>query len=184
VVDISKALEINGWLNAEEATWLAEQAQKAKLIAEVGSWCGRSTRAMADNTNGLIYAVDTWKGTAADENFPKELYEGYFLDEFTRNLGDHLWNGTVTAFRMTSLEAAAKFAEKGLKFDFIFLDGDHSYESIRNDILAWRPLMREGGVFAGHDYDSGYPGVVQAVRELIAPVPMQVGGSSLWYLKT
>jgi hypothetical protein len=190
MVDISRALETPGWMADFELEWLAEQASKHKMIAEIGSYLGRSTRAMADNTSGVIYAVDTWKGTAGDESFPKEPYKDYFWQEFTKNLGDHLWNRTMTsvrhviAMRMTSLEAAAKFSEKGIKFDFIFLDGDHSYESVRNDILAWRPLMREGGMFSGHDYDSGYPGVVQAVRELIAPVPNQVRGSSLWYLQT
>jgi predicted O-methyltransferase YrrM len=166
---------------AIELPWLAEQARKYHSIVEVGSWLGRSTRAMADNTNGLIYAVDTWKGTPGDEKFPKEPHEGYFLDEFTRNLGDHLWNGTVTALRMTSLEAAAKFAANGTKFDFVFIDGAHDLDSVRNDILAWRPLVEKGGLLSGHDYDWGYPGVVHAVTQLISPVPDQVGGSSLWY---
>jgi predicted O-methyltransferase YrrM len=182
LVDISKALEINGWMNeSTELPWLAEQAQKHYRIVEVGSWLGRSTRAMADNTSGVIYAVDTWKGTLGDENFPKEPHEGYFLDEFTKNLGDHLWNGTVRAMRMTSLEAATKFAGDGVTFDFIFLDAAHDYENIRNDILAWRPLLEKGGTLAGHDFDSFYDGLVRAVRELISPTPNQVGGSSLWY---
>src|SRR5579864_3315474 len=106
MVDISRALTVNGWMSPPELEWLAEQAQKHRHIVEVGSWLGRSTRAMADNTTGLIFAVDTWKGTIADENFPKEPYEDYFYKEFTKNLGDHIWNGTVTAMRMTSLEAA------------------------------------------------------------------------------
>jgi hypothetical protein len=182
LVDISKALKINGWMNeSTELPWLAEQAQKHLHIVEVGSWLGRSTRAMADNTNGLIFAVDTWKGTVGDEKFPKEAYEGQFLDEFTINLADHLLKGTVKEFQMESLEAAGMFARHGVRFDFIFLDGDHSYEAIRGDILAWKPLLEKGGTISGHDFDSAYPGVVQAVRELIAPVPNQVGGSSLWY---
>lgn len=181
MIDLTRALKCEGWMNSDELTFLAEQASKHTLIAEIGSYLGRSTRAMADNATGWIYAVDTWKGTIGDENFPKEPYPDYFFKEFTRNLGDHLWNGVVTAVRMTSLEAAAKFAKDGVRFDFIFLDGDHSYESIKNDILAWRPLLREGGTIAGHDFDSFYDGVVRAVRELIAPVPNQVGGSSLWY---
>lgn len=184
-MNIERALTVNGWMNSSELTFLAEQAQKHKSIVEIGSWLGRSTRAMADNTNGLIYAVDTWKGTPGDENFPKEPYEGYFWQEFQKNLGDHLWNGIVKMFPMTSLEAAVKFAENGMRFDFVFIDSNHSYESVRDDILAWRPLLAEHGTISGHDFDiGGYPGVVQAVRELIAPVPNQVGGSSLWYLET
>jgi predicted O-methyltransferase YrrM len=181
-MNLKKALEIPGWMNeATELPWLAEQASKHKMIAEIGSYLGRSTRAMADNTSGIIYAVDTWEGTLGDEKFPKEPHEGYFLDEFTKNLGDHLWNGTVKALRMTSLEAAAQFARNGVKFDMVFIDSAHDYESVRNDILAWRPLLEKGSLLALHDYDSGYPGTVQAVRELISPTPLQVGGSSLVY---
>ena len=182
-MNLRRALETNGWMSEPELQWLAEQAHSSKMIAEIGSWMGRSTRAICDNTDGLVFAVDTWKGTTDDPNFPPEPSENYFYGQFTTNLGDHLWTGKLTALRMTSLEAAAKFAGH-VKFDFIFIDGDHSYESVRNDILAWRPLLVEGGVFAGHDFDSFYDGVVRAVRELIAPVPNQVGGSSLWYLQT
>jgi hypothetical protein len=38
---------------------------------------------------------------------------------------------------------------------------------VKADILAWMPLLKEGGVMAGHDYDPGWPGVVQAVQELV-----------------
>lgn len=181
MVNIEKALTINGWLNADEATWLAEQAHRSKMIAEIGSWMGRSTRAICDNTDGLVFAVDTWKGTIDDPNFPPEPSENYFYDQFTNNLGDHLWTGKLTAMKMTSLEAAAKFAGH-VKFDFIFVDAAHDYVSVRNDILAWKPLLADGGMLSGHDYDLAYPGVVQAVRELVAPVPKQAAnGSSIWY---
>ena len=50
------------WMSAYELTWLAEAASLGGLIAEVGAWRGRSTRAMADNTAGFIYAVDPWAG--------------------------------------------------------------------------------------------------------------------------
>jgi len=185
-MDIERALKIPGWMNPKELTWLAEQAAKHHFIAEVGSWMGRSTTAMADNTAGFVYAIDTWKGTVGDPNFPQEPSPDYFWNQFSQNIGPkRLSEGNVRAMRMTSLEAAAKFAEQKMKLGMVFIDGAHDYENVRNDILAWRPLVQEGGLLCGHDYDWGYPGVVHAVRELIAPVPKQAAnGSSIWYMET
>ena len=36
-------------------------------------------------------------------------------------------------------------------FDFVFIDGDHRYESVRRDIQAWLPKVRPGGIMGGHD---------------------------------
>jgi hypothetical protein len=49
--------------------------------------------------------------------------------------------------------------------DFVYIDGSHSYESVRNDIAAWWPLVAPGGILAGDDYGRQLPGVVQAVDE-------------------
>ena len=47
------------------------------------------------------------------------------------------------------------------------IDGDHAYERVLADIDVYLPLIRPGGVLAGHDYGDEYPGVAQAVDELL-----------------
>ena len=59
---------------------------------------------------------------------------------------------------------ASKLYEDG-SLDFVFLDGDHAYPSIRADIDAWRPKVRRGGILSGHDYTPLMPDVVRAVDE-------------------
>jgi len=39
------------------------------------------------------------------------------------------------------------------KIGFVFIDGDHSYEGAKNDIQNYYPLVKSGGIFAGHDYN-------------------------------
>lgn len=60
-------------------------------------------------------------------------------------------------------------------FDFAFIDGDHSYEGVRADWLAWSPLIRPGGLVAFHDtwpnFDRHEPGVVRWVDELRHHLP-------------
>ena len=62
---------------------------------------------------------------------------------------------------MTSLEAATRFDSGSC--DLVMLDASHDYDSIRDDIAAWWPKVKQRGVLAGDDY--AWPGVQQAVTE-------------------
>lgn len=58
---------------------------------------------------------------------------------------------------------------KGPKVDFVFVDGDHSEEQCRADILAWKPHVKPGGIMAFHDYvEYPFAGVIRAVDDLMA----------------
>ena len=48
--------------------------------------------------------------------------------------------------------------------DFVFLDGDHTYEHVKEDISLWLPKIRQGGLFVFHDYGGRYAGVKKAVN--------------------
>jgi predicted O-methyltransferase YrrM len=84
-----------------------------------------------------------------------------------------------TAVRLTSVEAAATYEDSSL--DFVFIDADHSYESVREDIIAWWPKVKAGGIISGHDYHMGAPGVINASNELFGYV--RVTGSCWWVRK-
>lgn len=51
----------------------------------------------------------------------------------------------------------------GRKLDFLFVDGDHSYEGVRRDFEMYSPLVRKGGIIAFHDIVPGPPGNVGGV---------------------
>jgi len=146
---ISRALTIKGWMTPDELTWLAGQAKTHEKIAEVGSWLGRSTAAIADNTQGIVFAIDTWMGSSETDFDPGFKAGGpeWLFGQFMENAADN-----VTPIRMESVEAAAYLARKKHLFDMIFIDGAHDMESVKADIEAWRPLLKEGGLFCGHDY--------------------------------
>ena len=60
--------------------------------------------------------------------------------------------------------------------DLIFIDADHSYESVKKDIVAYTPKLKYNGILSGHDID--YPGVNNAIRELIKD--FDVGPNNVW----
>lgn len=177
---LDKALAISGWMNQDELEWLANEASRVSVsrVAEIGSWMGRSTRALADNIGpeGVVYAIDTWNGSPECGAIEK-LPEDWIFDQFRLNLQD--LDGRVNAIRLSSSRAAAIAKSESEQFDLVFIDADHSYESVKADILAWRPLVRPGGILAGHDYSSTWPGVIKAVNELVPGAKR--GAGSIWY---
>jgi predicted O-methyltransferase YrrM len=172
-VDITNAMKIPGWMTYDELEWLAHQAGRCASIAEVGSYCGRSTRALAEHTAGILYAIDTWEGSS-DFTVEEKGTDGWLFQEFTKNMSGL---ANVHPMRMTSLEAAA--ALKGRQFDLIFIDAEHDYDSVKADIEAWRRLLKPGGTLCGHDYIRSYPGVLKAVGELMPG--FSLAADSIWY---
>ena len=51
---------------------------------------------------------------------------------------------------MTSLEAAPLIPDHSL--DFAYVDARHDYASVLEDLEAWFPKVKPGGILAGHDY--------------------------------
>jgi SAM-dependent methyltransferase len=146
---------------------------KAKRVAEIGLGRGRTTRAVLESDcNDIIeeyWAVDPWSiahsrdAWCRDQNFfDKEAWDVYRYMCFFPQL---------KVIRMTSVEASKLFShyEKyvaGKYFDLVFIDAEHDYDNVKRDILAWYPLVKEGGIICGHDYASREPGVVKAVNEV------------------
>ena len=72
----------------------------------------------------------------------------------------------VVPLPLTSTSAATLLGLQGLQADLIHLDAAHDYHDVADDIRAWWPLLRPGGVLFGDDFDPGtWPGVVKAVME-------------------
>lgn len=55
--------------------------------------------------------------------------------------------------------------------DFVYLDADHTYRAVKEDISSWYPKVKRGGLFGGHDYDKDNCGVHQAVDEFLRDHP-------------
>lgn len=125
---------------------------KNHVACEIGSFAGVSSELIAQYTRWL-YCVDIW-----DEYiFPKEranVVEGMFDQMIIRN-------PNITKIKKSSEVASSEFNNDSL--DFVYIDADHSYESVKKDISYWLPKVKEGGILAGHDYFMDE--VKQAVNE-------------------
>ena len=165
-MDISVAQLIKGWMELPELLWLAERAQESRIIIEYGCYHGRSTRALADNTSGKVYAVDPWDGKYYLDNGSLADFHTDCYEHFLKNLEQHIKTGKVIPVR----EFSWAFKPPELA-DLIFIDGDHRYESVIDDIKCAFRYIKPGGIVAGHDYGrADWPGVRKAVDEMFPEI--------------
>jgi predicted O-methyltransferase YrrM len=175
-LDIEKALAIQGWMSEEELTWLATNAASAAIVIEIGSFQGRSTRALGDHCQGTVYAVDPWERYLENHGAPHDLDQSD--DTFRQNLCDLIDAGKVPVKGLSKDVLGSGVLEPA---DLIFLDGDHRYETVLWELVAYSRLLRPGGIMSGHDYyHPSCPGVRQAVDDVFGPANVNHCGNIWW----
>ena len=158
--------------------WLRARAAECQTVVEIGSWKGRSTHALAEMCPGTVFAVDHFNGSPGPD-ISKEMKEakpGEVREAFHKNMNGFMESGKVRLLEGTSEKAAWKFEVEHLRPDMVFIDGDHRYESVCQDIRSWKALVRPGGLLCGHDSDEY--GVRKAINELLPG--WQPGPGRLW----
>lgn len=64
--------------------------------------------------------------------------------------------------------------------DFVFIDANHDYQFVKDDILAWLPKISKNGLIGGHDYSLGWLGVIKAVTEIFGTDVIDVLDDAVW----
>jgi GT2 family glycosyltransferase/predicted O-methyltransferase YrrM/predicted Zn-dependent protease len=177
--------DVPGWFDfADVYDAAVERAPRSGArFVEVGAWLGRSTiylarRIAASGKDVELTAVDTFRGSPAEEAHRAVVaaHGGSVRPRFEANLRRHGVRDRVAVLEAPSVEAAASFPDGSL--DFVFIDADHAYKSVKADVRAWLPKVRPGGVLAGHDYDAA--GVARAVREELPAGAVRAVGARCW----
>jgi predicted O-methyltransferase YrrM len=154
---------------------LIESIPNNGIMVEIGAFDGDATEFFALNFN-KVFVVDSWESgrtvpwltgmatfNAAEAHFDSRM-EPY---------------KNITKIKKLSTEAAKMFQDDF--FDFIYIDADHEYKSVCDDIAAWLPKLKNDGVIAGHDFIPQFPGVKRAVQERFKKV--SVFKDSSWSAK-
>lgn len=151
------------------------------LGAEVGVKEGRFIGHMLEVFPKLtMYAIDPWEQQpGGNEDYLEwdfnDIYQGY-------KKRTELYADRVLEIREYSNTAVNKVEDFSL--DFVFIDAQHDYDSVKEDIELWYPKVKPGGLFAGHDYNkTKFSGVVQAVDEFFIPFggKPQLAADTVWY---
>lgn len=118
-----------------------------KIGAEIGVNKGEFTEKLCQA--GLkIYAIDPWIGFFGQgkEQMIQSVQDGY-CEETKKRLSVY---PNCIIIRKTSMETVENFKDGSL--DFVFIDGDHNFRHIAEDIYEWSKKVRRGGIVSGHDY--------------------------------
>lgn len=113
----------------------------------------------------IVYLVDRWAqkpGQKGDGGFPDEWHEAN-LKQVQDRIAAHGMHDRVRIVRGDSRDMASYVPDESLAFCYI--DCDHSYLGCLNDIVAWWPKVKAGGVMAFHDYLNPSYGVRRAVQD-------------------
>ena len=146
------------------------------LGAEIGVKEGRFIAHMLRNYPLItMYAVDPWESQPKGNETYTEWDFNKIYNEYRQKVKPY--SNRCTELRMYS-EKAADLVENG-SLDFVFIDAQHDYDSIKQDIALWEPKVKRGGLLSGHDYHPKFPGVVKAVNELFVP---NIGSNDVWYV--
>lgn len=118
--------------------------------AEIGVWSGDYSEILCQGMPGLqLRCVDPWQ----EYKFYNEVKNNQArMDDAYSEACRKLKPFGCVIDRRTSIEAARDVADGSL--DFVYLDGNHAKDYVLEDLTAWCPKVRVGGIVAGHDFVS------------------------------
>ena len=158
------------------ATMIQEDSNIYKF-AEIGVLKSQSAKQILKvNHKKLLeyWMVDPWMAVSSsntEQDISKEEWD--HLHFYACSL--MLQYPQLHVVRAKSIEVASIFPDE--YFDFVFIDADHSYETVKADIEVWMPKVKRGGILGGHDYHN-IKGVAKAVNECFGKRPSMP--SKIW----
>lgn len=148
-----------------------KQFPKNGIVAEIGVLNGVNAKHIYDFCQPKqLLLIDPWEqqvGPGSGKKYNVNEWNSFY-QHVIFTFGKY---NNVIIIKNYSIVAAATFDNH--YFDIIYIDAGHSYESVKEDLTAWYPKIKPGGIIAGHDYSdtpktkSKQFGVVQAVDEFI-----------------
>lgn len=162
---------------------------KSKAVCEVGVWRGKlSTRILHEcPLVNRLTLVDSWSpvygndpdhgwmvfGPGTDNAEMDDAYQCVLTKMAS-------YGPKVNVLRMPSVEGARQIPDGSL--DAVIIDALHTYHACKEDILAWWPKLRPGGLMVGDDLGEWFPGVQIAVEEVF-DVKYKALGQTWWKIK-
>jgi len=165
---------------------------KDKIITgiEIGTNRADLTLAILSATpHSFVYTIDPWKHEdvsnllPGDELFESGLPQSYHdlnREETKKRLLIPEYKDRVEIIPLKSSEAVERFTPNS--YDFVWIDGNHSKSAITSDLELYYPLVKEGGIFGGHDYLCVHP-LTEIIKEKFGDKIITGDDFTWWVIK-
>lgn len=160
------------------------------IAAEIGVYEGENASVMLILCPRMkLYCIDHYTNMDSYSGGPRQ--EPQFYEQIKRIAAWNLkrFNGNAQLMILSSEQGSKEFVD-GF-FDYVYIDGEHTYDAVKKDLELWYPKVKVGGMIAGHDV--GMVEVSMAVDELVAKHkispdkwgkdPVGGGRSDFWIFK-
>jgi predicted O-methyltransferase YrrM len=150
------------------------------IMAEVGCYTGESTKMFLESGKiTLLYAIDIWE----DEMNNFKNYAARRGSDHDFSIVEKTFDESMKEFNVKKLKMYFSEALESLPtLDFIYIDANHDYEFVKDDITNALKKIKKDGLIAGHDYNNETPGVIKAVNEFFGK-PDIIFSDSSWLVK-
>jgi hypothetical protein len=156
-----------------------------KVGCEVGVHAGETAKCVLESLDKIekYHVIDPWKiyemydgnlyRKPSHKKF-KSMDEAYF--NFVKTTKPY--KSKIICHKMTSVEAAELIENESL--DWVFIDANHEYEYVKENLKLWIPKVKSGGLISGHDYGNKWKGVKKAVNEVVPKEILNISPFYVW----
>jgi hypothetical protein len=141
----------HGWFDDRNKSFLKNIITKdTKIIVELGSWLGTSTRWFCENSNANIFCVDHWLGSNEHQNRRSLkqklpiLYETFIVNCWE-------YKNRIIPIRMNTIAGMHYISDNNISPDIIFIDASHEYDDVLKDLNTAHTLF-PNATLTGDDF--------------------------------
>lgn len=151
----------------DRVTYVSSLIKPGDVGGEIGSWEGSfAFYTLLQRQPSKLFLIDPWVGAASDP-------DGGAQTDDAQNARNNIYANVckifspyphVVVMRLKSEDASRHFPDAF--FDYVYVDGDHSYEGVMRDLGKFFPKVKVGGLIIGDDY--GWGRVSDAVNDFVS----------------
>lgn len=152
-----------------------------KIGVEIGSFKAEFAREILNQWTGKLYLIDVWRSLSNEEYDDASNHKNHedIYSQAMKNIES--FEDRAYMLRMKSEQAVELFDDYSL--DFVYIDANHTYESVKDDINLWYPKVKINGIIAGHDFldlpDYNKENYNKGIKNL--PIYMTIDGGHQFY---
>jgi hypothetical protein len=171
-----------------------EKREDFGLLLDKYNLKGTAVEIGVDKADFSIEFLKNWPGhkfIAIDPWDPSHNYSSFIgqdrrIDKeiATKKLEEYKEHFIIDILQKTSKDASKEVENE---LDFVYVDGSHFYDMVKEDLYLWWPKIKKGGVLAGHDFNGDWldhvrTAVIEFANENNLQIYYCLGPAASWYI--